>query len=232
MASPTTVAGNALKTAGIIPDLLPESLVSSEFQFLPVKFVGSADQAVEVKLGNEITATTTHNDLQIQLPTSLTSSGESSSSSSSLYTVICLDADAPSRRKPRFRSFLHFMQVNVPQSTVGILSSSTGSVVADWYPAGPPQTGGLHRYVFFLYKQSSLIFTNKLPKYGMMNRGSQTIDGLTKVLNAAGSGPLELVAVNWFEAQWDQHVNEWMKKQLGWMGFMITPMMWLTNKLT
>jgi len=213
----SVVSGSVLQTNGIIPDLLPESLSSSSFLILPMKFGES-----EVHLGKELTPTITTPPPQIQFPPDLPNA-----SPESLYCILCLDLDPPSRRKPRFRSILHLMQINIPGNSTQL--SNSGITHAEYGPPGPPKSGGKHRYVFLLYRQTGSIDATKLPQYTFRNRGKQQIDSLLKLLNESGGGSMELIAVNWFEAQWDEQVNRWMKEQFGWKAI---PLGWIAWMLT
>lgn len=67
-----------------------------------------------------------------------------------LYTVLLTDPDAPSREHPLMREILHWLVVNVPGNNL-----ANGSTVIDYAGAGPPEGGGLHRYVLTVYKQAA-----------------------------------------------------------------------------
>lgn len=62
--------------------------------------------------------------------------------SNALYTVLMMDPDAPSRRRPRMRCLVHWMVVNVRGGDI-----STGDVGAPYLGAGPPQ-GTCRRLMF------------------------------------------------------------------------------------
>ncbi|KAH7724280.1 Phosphatidylethanolamine-binding protein PEBP [Aphelenchoides avenae] len=81
----------------------------------------------------------------------------------SFYTLIMVDPDAPSRKSPTIREFLHWMVVNVPGNQVG-----RGTVMAPYAGAGPPKGTGLHRYVLLVYKQPAKIWP--YPKYSELDR--------------------------------------------------------------
>jgi hypothetical protein len=215
MSEPVTVA--ALKAGDVIPDVLPEShtavSAASSLACLPVSF---NNDAVTVTPGCTLTPTATAQPPRIALPAGLPVD--------SLYSVVVFDADPPSRRRPRFRCFLHLLQVNIPQSAADVFAA--GSVRATYIAPGPPQGGGKHRYVFLCYKQGAELQVDKLPGPfpGMGGRGSMTAASVEAALVAAGAQSVELVAVNWFEAEWDEEVDRKMREM---MGIAATPIKWV-----
>lgn len=54
--------------------------------------------------------------------------------STAYYTLLMMDPDAPSRRRPRMRNLVHWMVVNIRGNDL-----STGEVGAEYIGAGPPQ---------------------------------------------------------------------------------------------
>ncbi|XP_075919555.1 phosphatidylethanolamine-binding protein 1-like isoform X1 [Petromyzon marinus] len=52
----------------------------------------------------------------------------------SLYTIILTDPDAPSRDKPKFREWHHYLVMNVPGNDI-----SRGDVLSEYVGSGPPQ---------------------------------------------------------------------------------------------
>ena len=57
-----------------------------------------------------------------------------------LYTLMLIDADAPSRADPKLRHWLHWLVVNIPGSRVG-----EGEQLFEYVGSGPPPESGLHR---------------------------------------------------------------------------------------
>ncbi|XP_066924242.1 protein D1-like [Clytia hemisphaerica] len=64
------------------------------------------------------------------------------------YTLVMLDPDAPSRKDPSQRSWLHWLIVNIHNADI-----STGFEVVEYNPPTPPKNSGFHRYVFLLIVQ-------------------------------------------------------------------------------
>ena len=210
------VTGDMLKSSSLVPDVLSLSYNNSSFPVLPVTF-----PAAVVQHGNTLTPTLTTPVPTVTLPPTLTPSP-------TLYTLLCLDPDGPSRRKPRMRSILHLLRVNVPGTAADLALG--GEEVSDWGPPGPPQTGGLHRYVFLLYEQQGSVDAGQLPGMrGMSQRGKKNAEELVALLTKAGGGKMELKAVNWFEAAYDEQVWKAMREKLG---IMVYPLMWMINLLT
>lgn len=122
----------------IVPDIIditPGAIVE-------VTYAGD----VKVELGKELTPT------QVKDQPDVTWAAEENS----LYTLLMVDPDAPSRQKPSYREALHWLVVNVPGNKV-----TDGQVVAEYIGSGPPEGTGLHRYVFLVFKQAEKITTDK-----------------------------------------------------------------------
>ncbi|KAJ1436870.1 phosphatidylethanolamine-binding protein, partial [Ochromonadaceae sp. CCMP2298] len=67
----------------------------------------------------------------------------------SLYTLLIVDPDAPSRMKPTEREYVQWMVVNIKGDNV-----EGGQIVLPYQGPSPPHKSGLHRYVIQLYKQN------------------------------------------------------------------------------
>lgn len=97
---------------------------------------------MSVALGNELTPTQVKDKPAVQLE----------GSADGLYTLIMTDPDAPSRTNPVHREFLHWTVINIPGGDV-----AAGQEVFGYIGSGPPEKTGLHRYIFFLFKQNGEI---------------------------------------------------------------------------
>ncbi|XP_032586555.1 protein D2 [Drosophila mojavensis] len=64
------------------------------------------------------------------------------------YTLAMVDPDAPSRAKPIYREWLHWLVGNIPGCNVAI-----GQKLVDYIGSRPPPETGQHRYVFVAFKQ-------------------------------------------------------------------------------
>lgn len=77
------------------------------------------------------------------------------------------DPDAPSREKPTYREWLHWLVVNVYGDNI-----AGGDIIAEYVGAGPGRDTGLHRYVFLVYEQPYWVvfseprLTNRLAEVG------------------------------------------------------------------
>ncbi|KIH67634.1 phosphatidylethanolamine-binding protein [Ancylostoma duodenale] len=69
----------------------------------------------------------------------------------------CIDADAPSRKDPFLRDYLHWLVVNIPGSHV-----RNGDELAPYMGPRPPPGSGPHRYYILLYKQRRPISSKKM----------------------------------------------------------------------
>lgn len=64
-----------------------------------------------------------------------------------LHTLVMSDPDAPSPTAPKFREFLHWLIINIPDGDI-----SKGKVVVPYMGPAPPE--GKHRYIFTLWRQT------------------------------------------------------------------------------
>jgi len=124
------------------------------------------------------------------------------------YTLIMNDPDAPSRKDPKFGEWHHWLVVNIPGDDI-----AQGEVKSQYVGSGPPKDTGLHRYIFLVFKQS----------------GKQCFEGLSNLTNRSGDGRPkwkvrefakkytlgELVAGNFYQAEWDDYVPKLYKQLSG-----------------
>lgn len=89
-------------------------------------------------LGNELTPTE-----MIDEPTLSWDADEDA-----LYALLAVDPDVPSRTNPKERELRHWLVINIPGTSV-----DQGKVVYEYLSPAPPKDGGLHRYVFMIFKQ-------------------------------------------------------------------------------
>jgi len=64
------------------------------------------------------------------------------------HTLIMLDPDAPSRKNPKFRSWLHWLVINIRNGDF-----RNGTEVMPYRPPTPPPGSGKHRYIFLVFQQ-------------------------------------------------------------------------------
>lgn len=93
-------------------------------------------------LGNEVTPT------QVKDMPKLTWTADSNS----LYTLIFVDPDAPTREDPKLGEFRHWFVVNIPGDNI-----ESGDSIVDFIGSGPPEGSGIHRYIFLVFKQNGKI---------------------------------------------------------------------------
>lgn len=120
------------------------------------------------------------------------------------YTLLMVDLDVPSRSDPKSGELVHWLIGNILGSV-----GSSGDVYIEYIGAGPPKDSGLHRYVFLLYEQEGRMdfeepkvnATTVRPRFGFKAR---------KFAEKYNLG--NPVAGNFFQAEWDPSVEEFMKQ--------------------
>ncbi|KAF9414806.1 hypothetical protein HW555_007386 [Spodoptera exigua] len=119
---------------------------------------------------------------------------------SNYYTLMMIDPDAPTRQDPTYRSWLHWLVVNIP----GIYIPNRGETLVEYVGAGPPEGTGLHRYVFLVYEQPGLMEFQGAPistNRTTANRVSFSAVDFAKKFNLDNP-----VAGDFFQAQYDDYV--------------------------
>ncbi|XP_049820377.1 protein D2 [Aethina tumida] len=118
------------------------------------------------------------------------------------YLLLMIDPDAPSKTRPFIGQVNHWMVGNIPGNDV---RSPNSDVIVEYRGSGPPKNTGLHRYVFLVYEQEG--------KMGFDERRShaKTYANRFKFSAKKFSEKYRLgnpIAGNYFQAQWDEHVEE------------------------
>lgn len=176
-----------IKTAFERDQVAPDVIDQPPTQTICIKY-GTGGVAVD--LGNEVTPTQVKDQ-----PTNITWAAEGSGS---LYTLIFADPDAPSRKEPARRSFLHWLVVNIPGADL-----AKGETFTEYIGAGAPKDTGLHRYVFLVFKQKSRL---ALTRAKTSNRSAEGRPNFS-VRDFAKANKLGApVAGNYFQAQYDDYV--------------------------
>jgi len=125
-----------------------------------------------------------------------------------LYTVVMTDPDAISRQNPLFREFVHYAAVNVTGSEIS--ADSDVNVALQYAGPGPPYNSGLHRYVWLVYAQTVEADCDDLSKY-LEGRGGKKVDEWCREKG------MTLTAANFYEAEWDESVDDNHKNILGFL---------------
>mmetsp|Transcript_112924 Transcript_112924/g.243264 ORF Transcript_112924/g.243264 Transcript_112924/m.243264 type:complete len:172 (+) Transcript_112924:2-517(+) len=128
-------------------------------------------------------------------PTKLTAPG---TTADKLYTVVMTDPDAPSRKEPLFREFVHWVVHNVPG---GGNMAEGGDVAVAYLGPGPPCNSGPHRYVFNIYEQEGKVETEPAVK-ALGDRGGKKTHAF--MVDAGLKGP---VAAGAYESEWEEFVD-------------------------
>lgn len=141
-----------------------------------------------VKQGNQLTPT------EVKDIPNLTWNAETDA----FYTLILTDPDAPSRQDPKFREFRHWTVVNIPGNKV-----ADGETLFEYIGSGPPEGTGLHRYIFLIYKQNGKLSFDDEPRVSNRSRDHRRLFSTRKF---ADKYKLELIAGNFYQAQFDDYV--------------------------
>ncbi|KAH8251219.1 hypothetical protein KR032_003274 [Drosophila birchii] len=125
----------------------------------------------------------------------------------SFYTVLMICPDAPNRENPMYRSWLHWLVVNVPG-----LDIMKGQAISDYFGPLPPKDSGIQRYLILVYQQSDkLDFDEK--KIELSNADGHSNFEVKKFAEKYEMG--NPVAGNIFQSRWDEFVPELMKTLYG-----------------
>ncbi|XP_017967817.1 protein D3 [Drosophila navojoa] len=176
-----------MDTSGIIPDIIDDKPKARVTVTYP--------SGAQVDVGKELTPT------QVKDQPTVSWDAEAGA----LYTLLMVDPDAPSRSDPTMREVLHWAVINIPGNNV-----ANGQVLAEYVGAGPAQGSGLHRYVFFVFKQNDKITSDKfISKTTLEGRLNVKIRDYVAKYNFGIP-----VAGNFFQAQYDDSVPA-IRAQLG-----------------
>ncbi|XP_054157286.1 OV-16 antigen-like [Oppia nitens] len=172
---------------GIVPDVVdsvPNQLIKISYP-----------SGVGVDLGNELTPFSVRNQPSI----------EWSIEPEAYYTLVMTDPDVPSRKDPTNAEVKHWLVINIPGNQV-----SKGESLAAYRGSGPPLGSGLHRYVFLVYKQPTLIINHSEPVIPTPAREGRLGFKVREFARKYHLG--EPVAINFYLAQYDDYVG-WMRAQ-------------------
>ncbi|CAK9302840.1 unnamed protein product, partial [Gordionus sp. m RMFG-2023] len=180
------------------------ALFMEKEQIIPDVVKTKAEHKLEVKYGSHVV-----NEGNVLTPTQVKNSPviKWHADDKDLFTLIMTDPDAPSREKPIYREWHHWLVVNIPGNNI-----KSGDEISQYIGSGPPKGTGLHRYVFLVYKQPGKIDISKLTKLTNKSGDGRGNFKAEKFANEHHLKPL--VACNFFQAEWDDYVPE-IYRQLG-----------------
>eukprot|EP00808_Paulinella_micropora_P025967 g61366.t1 len=196
---------SALKKGGVTPDLLPA--LPETLDFVKVQFKTWTLDGKNIGLQTKAAA------CDVLTPPKVSWLAKQDK----LYTVVILDPDAPSRKKPTNGPWLHYLIVNVPGADiywlhyliVNIPGADTGSgkCLAEYVGVGAPKGTGHHRYVYLVYQQKEKMEAQEKPMKAAGGGGAgrskfSWLDGFV-AKNLKGAS---LVAANFLEAEYDESV--------------------------
>nr|XP_027230382.1 protein D3-like [Penaeus vannamei] len=115
----------------------------------------------------------------------------------SLYTLVFLDPDAPSRENATLRSFQHWLVGNIPGCHV-----HRGTTLTQFIGSGPREGSGFHRYTYLIFLQPKQIEFDE----PTISNTSATERPSFNLMDFAGKYWLTLLAGNFYRAQYDSYV--------------------------
>ncbi|KAJ0172957.1 hypothetical protein K1T71_011133 [Dendrolimus kikuchii] len=115
-------------------ELVPDILTNTPTRWLSVRF----PSGVKSQLGNSLSLQDVVQEPKLNWEVV----------AGTFYTVLFVDPDALSRETAEYRSFLHWLVVNVPGTNI-----DAGEIIAPFLKPQPPAGSGPHRYVFLIYEQ-------------------------------------------------------------------------------
>ncbi|KAH8412462.1 hypothetical protein KR009_002395 [Drosophila setifemur] len=178
-----------MKDMEVVPDILEEP----PKELLKIRY----DNTFDIEEGKTYTPT----ELKLQPMIEWTANPES------FYTVLMICPDAPNHENPMYRSWLHWLVVNVPGMDV-----MKGQVIADYFGPLPPKDSGMQRYLILVYQQpDKLVFDEK--KMELSNADGHSNFDVMKFSQKYQMGVP--VAGSIFQSTWDEYVPELMKMLYG-----------------
>mmetsp|Transcript_23729 Transcript_23729/g.39189 ORF Transcript_23729/g.39189 Transcript_23729/m.39189 type:complete len:301 (+) Transcript_23729:27-929(+) len=195
---PLAVAdANVLERLGVVPDLLAS--FAGGIATLTVTYGGRA-----VKTGDELAPAATKMEPTIEI---------TPAEEDAFYTLVMTDPDAPCRENPLYREFVHWVVCDIPGAKF-----DKGLTVAPYVCASPPHKSGKHRYVFLLFKQERKALNDYYESRVPMRMEISVLKaarkhfkprgGLSAIDWAAEIGLGEPIAVECYEAKWDESCDE------------------------
>lgn len=138
------------------------------------------------------------------------------SGSDTYFTLMLVDPDVPSRIKHNMREFVHWVVMNIPSDRV-----SDGVEVLPYCGVAAPYGSGLHRYVFLLFQQSSLLSEDHLrasAEHFKARKGLRTSSYLQTLRDNMGKTLIAgvPVGIEAFLSEWDTSVDN-THAAIGWM---------------
>lgn len=79
-----------------------------------------------------------------------------STNDDTLYTLLMVDPDAPSRENPKMRSWRHWIVTNIKGNDI-----HRGFIETYYAKPSPPKGTGYHRYILLVYEQPQRLYLEK-----------------------------------------------------------------------
>ncbi|XP_016954763.1 putative odorant-binding protein A5 [Drosophila biarmipes] len=170
-------------------EVIPEILEGPPRELLRIKY----DNSLDIEEGEIYTPT----ELKLQPRLDWSADPEA------FYTVVMICPDAPNRENPMYRSWLHWLVVNIPG-----LDIMKGQALSEYFGPLPQKDSGVQRYLILVYQQSGkLDFDEK--KIELSNADGHSNFDVEKFADKYEMAPP--VAGNVFQSRWDEFVPELIK---------------------
>lgn len=138
-------------------DIVPEVIPKVPEEAIDVEFPSSK---VIVRMGNTISVGDAGEKPNVKF----------SEKPGNRYTFMMIDPDAPSRKNPKFRHWLHWLVLNAPGPDQ--LDGSDDNPTFKFAGPGPPKGVGPHRYLFLVFCQGDRVIDEKVEKGIVKSRSS------------------------------------------------------------
>ncbi|KAG4069036.1 hypothetical protein HA402_008347 [Bradysia odoriphaga] len=113
------------------------------------------------------------------------------------YTMAMIDPDAPSRKEPTKRSWLHWLAVNLDKNTI-----PHDNTLAHYNGPTPPKGSGHHRYIFLVFQQTKDFDSKVQNEIRNKYKDNASVRGGFNVKEFAQQHGLgDAVAFNYFETE-------------------------------
>lgn len=174
--------------------LVPDVLTTAPGEILEIEY----PNGTKVEMSKELTPTQVKDKPSVKW----------SAKNDAYYTLAMVDPDAPSRQKPTFREWHHWLVGNIYGGDL-----KTGEVLSDYIGSGPPKGTGNHRYVFLIYKQPDKLDFSEVPKLRSNSGDKRGKFSISKFAQKYQLGAP--IAGNFYVAKYDDYVPKLYAKLKG-----------------
>ncbi|WOO81542.1 54S ribosomal protein L35, mitochondrial [Vanrija pseudolonga] len=181
---------------GVIPDLLADHLPAAAIRIAGIE-AGSIQSSEQFATPPEVT---------VQLFNHPVAGVTGSATPEAKYTLLVIDADAPSHETHSFVERLHFAKTDIPLSVVSDevnLFTAAGKEVLAYEPFAPARGTGKHRYAFIVIKQGDAAPSAEIKRDGFNIRTFFAANGLATS---------DVIAATLIRSQWTEEAADHIGK--------------------